>query len=166
MNTHCFLSPIDDSAIASKTKGNGWGLQHSRPQSLTLGNFYHRRLVLPIGSAIEIGDRKLHQKMGTSSGSENNPLVAGVHSFAMIRSHEVVTGNLLMEHSDNEELIVGGNSGVTAGPAERPKRGGAPRLNRNAEKSGYYRRKAQLEAISFDRLHGNSSGAIQLRERK
>src|SRR5947208_1572192 len=71
-----------------------------------------------------------------------------------------------MKNDESEAMTDAGSVGVTVGAAEAPKRGGAPRLNRNAEKSGYYRRKAQLEAISFDRLHGNSSGAIQLRERK
>ncbi len=45
-------------------------------------------------------------------------------------------------------------------------RGGAPKNNSNSVKSGHYRRKAQLKAVSFDDLHKNSSGGLQLFERR
>src|SRR5215467_2516980 len=42
---------------------------------------------------------------------------------------------------------------------------GAPSGNKNAETHGYYRRKIQLEAVSFDDLNFSSSGGEQLRKR-
>src|SRR5262245_4403029 len=42
---------------------------------------------------------------------------------------------------------------------------GAPSGNKNAETHGYYRRKIQLEAVSFDDLNFSSSGGEQLPKR-
>src|SRR5262245_4243437 len=44
-------------------------------------------------------------------------------------------------------------------------RRGAPSGNKNAETHGYYRRKIQLEAVSFKDLNFSSSGGEQLRKR-
>ena len=51
-------------------------------------------------------------------------------------------------------------------PTVNERRSKAMKSNRNAERSGHYRRKAQLQAVSFDDLHRNSSGGAQLFERK
>src|SRR5215471_14545483 len=42
---------------------------------------------------------------------------------------------------------------------------GAPSGNKNAETHGYYRRKIELEAVSFEDLNFSSSGGKQLRKR-